>query len=199
MNPDAPRRFTIADGLILIAGLATGLGLIKRVAPSITPGEIWDALVGPREGWSLWYAVMLAVELGVLLLVPVLAIWTPSCLLLELRQPRPRWRRLRRQPGFVANLIATAVVVLTLAVVSVFGGFWFLGSEVTELDFPYLQAQLLGGLLAGSGVFWGWVTMWLCGVCRPSLTWTDRLGRFTGAVWVAAGALSAIYIFLTIR
>jgi hypothetical protein len=78
------RRFGIADGLILIAGVAAGLGCFRALAPDITPQKLWDAFVRPKQGWSLWYAFGLIVELGVGLGIPFLAAWTPTCLVIQL-------------------------------------------------------------------------------------------------------------------
>jgi hypothetical protein len=112
--------------------------------------------------------------------------------LLQVLGPRPQWRRLRQQPGFVACLIAAIVVTLTLTVAQ--SCIWLSLWEVKTSSDGYLKAQILGGMLAGSGVLWSWVTMRLCGVCRPRPTWTDRLGRMTGVVWIAVGAISAGYL-----
>ena len=65
MKTTESRRFGIADGLILIAGVAAGLGCFRVLAPDLTPQKIWDALVRPKQGWSLWYAFELIAELGV--------------------------------------------------------------------------------------------------------------------------------------
>jgi hypothetical protein len=59
-----------------------------------------------------------------------------------------------------------------------------------------LKVLLVGGTLAGSGVLWSWVTMRLCGVCRPIPAWTDRLGRLTGTVWIALGTVGVAYMIM---
>jgi hypothetical protein len=191
---EQPRRFSISDVLVLIAGLAAGLALVRAASPELTPGQLRDAFLSPRGGWTLWHAFGLTLELGVILLIPFVAGWTPACLLLQLARPRPPWRRLRRQPGFVACLIATAFVIATLAVAGVLlaTGIW----EVPLSSGRYFLAHVLGGLLAGSGVATGWSTMKLCGACRPAPTWPDRLGRLTGAVWVPVGVISVCFAAL---
>jgi hypothetical protein len=118
-HSEQPRRFSIGDALILIAGLAAGLALVRATSPEFTPGQLRDAFLSPRGGWTLWHAFGLTLELGVILFIPFVAGWTPACLLLQLTGPRPPWRRLRRRPGFVACLIATAFVIATLAVAAV--------------------------------------------------------------------------------
>jgi hypothetical protein len=198
MRTTEARRFGIADGLILIAGVAAGLGCFRALAPDITPQQIWDALVRPKQGWSLWYAFGLSSELGVSIGIPFLTAWTPTCLIVQFTKPRASWRRLCRQPGFVASLIATTVIALTVAasVTSVWLSIWVPTSSSPD---RFIKVYLDGGIFAGSGVLWSWATMRLCGVCRPRPTWTDRLGRLTGAAWIAIGAMSAAYIFLAIN
>jgi hypothetical protein len=92
MNFDERRRFSIADGLILIAGLAAGFGLLRMTAQGISSGMIWESLVRPQGGWSLGYAFEVILELSEFLVIPLAATWTPACLLVQVTGPRPRWR-----------------------------------------------------------------------------------------------------------
>jgi hypothetical protein len=196
LTDEQHRRFGIADGLIVVAGLAAGMGLVRITNPGITPGQVRDVFLTPAGGWSLRHAAELILETGVIFVIPFVAAWTPACLLVQVTGSRSRWRRLRRGPGFVACLIASAVILATFAVAAALlaASVWDVGTSGGDY---YLKAQVLGGVLAGSGVLWGWVTMRLCGVYRPALTWTDRLGRLTGAAWVLLGAISACYLALT--
>ena len=43
-----------------------------------------------------------------------------------------------------------------------------------------------------------WATMMLSNAWRPVPTWTDRLGRLTGAAWVVVGAISVCYAALAL-
>jgi hypothetical protein len=128
--------------------------------------------------------------------IPLLAGWTPVCLIVQLTGPRLAWRRFRRQPGFVASLVATAVIVVTITAASV--SVWLKLWQPMRTSSPdgFIPAYLMGGVVAGSGVLWSWVTMWLCSVARPAKTWRDRLGRLTGALWIAIGVMSGVYIIL---
>src|SRR5262249_14204195 len=159
-----------------------GLALVRATSPELTPGQLRDAFLSPRGGWTPWHAFGLTLELGTIFLIPFVAAWTPACLLLQLSRPRPPWRRLRRQPGFVACLIPAAFSIATVAIAAL-----LLATSVWEVDTSsdrYLKAQLLGGLLSGIGVMTAWATMLLANAWRPVPTWTDRLGRLTGAAWV---------------
>ena len=178
-------------------GSGRGVGVPQGISPDINPQQVWNAFVRPKETWSPRYALGLFAELSVFLGIPFLVAWTPICLIVQFTRPRASWRRLSRQPGFVACLITTTVIALTIVAYSM--SVW-LSIRVATSSSPdrFIRAYLLGGILAGSGVLWSWLTMRLCGVCRPRPSWTDRLGRLTGVAWVAIGASSGAFIILAI-
>lgn len=189
----AERRLGIADGLILIAGVGAGLGLVRYIDPGITPGRLRSVLVDPPGGWTPRLALQVSTELCLLFVTPFLAAWTPACLLVQLMSPRPR--RLHRMPGFLACLLPTLGCVLTITLT------WMcLGTtswnpvHPNQADFE--TSQFVGSLLVGTGVLWSWATMKVCGIYRARPTWTDRLGRLTGSVWVVVGILSGAYLLL---
>ena len=150
MKTGDSRGFGIADGLILIAGVGAGWRP-QGLSPDISPQEIWDAFVRPKETWSLRYALGLFAELSVICGIPSLAAWTLICLIVQFIRPRSSWRRLRRQPGFVACLITTTVIVLTTVAssMSVWLSIW-----VATRSSPggFIKAYLVAGILAGSAV-----------------------------------------------
>lgn len=195
-DDDASRGFAIADGLIAIAGLAAGFGLIRAGAPDLTPGQVWDALANPPDGWSPWHAFAVTLELSAFLFAPAVAGWTPACLLLQWIRPRPRWRRLARQPGFVACLIGTGTLATGLVAIAAGAQFAFL--ELGPGSDDFLKVQIPASIIGGAGIFWSWAVMRLCGTCRPRPEWRDRLGRLTGALWIAFAAFGTIYCFLAL-
>jgi hypothetical protein len=77
------REFGIADGMILIAGIAAGMAMVRLQAPGVSWEQVWGTFVTPSQGWSLSYALGLFVELGVMFGIPLLAAWTPACLLVQ--------------------------------------------------------------------------------------------------------------------
>ena len=183
------RKFGIADGMILIAGIAAGMAMIRLLAPVVSWEQVWGAFVTPSQGWSLSYALGLFVELGVMFGIPVLAAWTPACLLVQVLKPRPAWRRLRRRPGFIACLSSTVVVAGAVAVTTTCVLLQFFVPVAPD---AYVKPALLGGCVAGSGVLWLWAAMWFWGVWHARPTWVDRLGRLTGIAWVIVGAISLV-------
>lgn len=194
MKPPTSRGFGIGDGLILIAGVAASLALCKALMGDITPQKLWDAFVRPTPGWSLDYAFKLTCELGVMVGIPLLAAWAPTCLILQLRKPRAPWRRLRRQPGFIACAIATTSLIL---IVGMSLGSACLGIR-TNGGPEFLPDIIMCGLAGGSGVLASWTTLMLSGVCRRMPSWTDRLGRVVGAAWIGLGVLSTFYVLMAL-
>ncbi len=189
----AERRFGIADGLILIAGVGAGMGLVRYIDPGITPGRLRSVLVDHPGGWTPRQALQVGAELCVLFVTPFVAAWTPACLLVQFKRPRPK--RLRQSPGFLACLLPTLGCALTLT------SSWIcLGTtswkpvHSNQADFE--TSQFVGGLFVGSSVLWAWAAMKVCGVFRARPTWTDRLGRLTGVIWVIVGILSGAYLLL---
>lgn len=197
MDADGSRRFTIADGLITIAGFAAGFGLVRAVSPDLTPGRVWEAITNPRDGWSAWYAFGLFLELGVIFVIPFVAGWAPACLMLQVVGPRPPWRRLVRRPGFIACLIATAVVIVSLAIALACIGFsiWEIGSLPGE----YWKVMIPAGIIGGWGILWSWATMKLCRASRSEPAWRDRLGRATGVVGIVVGLICVASCYLALN
>jgi hypothetical protein len=101
MTPQASRKFTILDGMILVAALAGGFAL-RRAAE--------DSLAGHGSiayGASVLFLYRM-IEAG----FPFLVTLTPAVLVMRLRRPRPRWRRLARQPGTAASCAAILPIII---------------------------------------------------------------------------------------
>src|SRR4051812_38827323 len=112
MKRNVGRKFTVADSLILVGATAVGLAASR----AITPGEltfqvVWESATNPPQGaWSFRFIAQSVAELSTVAVIPSLATWTVACLLLRLTRSRPPWRRLSRQPGGMACLIATVAI-----------------------------------------------------------------------------------------
>jgi len=189
MRATERRSFGITDGMVLIAATAVGLAMTRLIVPDVTPQEIWETLTTPpRDGWSFFDALEMFAEKGAILIVPSLAAWTLATLIMRLRAPRSPWRRLTRQPGMMASLLATAVTGL----VSIGSALlWPKPNPFHSLDWSPVIV-MFGSLLVGSFVLSSWVTMAVCGRWRPEPTWLDRLGRFLGVLWIA---IASVYGF----
>src|SRR4051794_4601114 len=100
MTDSNRRRFTVTDGMVLIAATAVGLASARALArldeTTFGPDRIWSDAVG--SAYSVAFCLCLA--------------WSFALPLLRLRQPRPRFRDLFRQHGFAACVAVALTSIL---------------------------------------------------------------------------------------
>lgn len=163
----ATRRFTIADGMILVVAAAMGLFLARTQIISR------PELAGPREIlWAGLQCMLFAFAVGTMAL--------------RLRRPRPSLRRVGRQPGFVAcaAVLCSAMldfVNMAAGWMSVSGG---AGWRVLGSIFhPTIRS--ISVTIVARGVILAWAVLGLSAGWRPEPGWIDRLGRGIGMAWLA--------------
>ncbi len=203
-----PRRFRVSDAMVLITATAVGLAVFKAYY-----GVTW-VYWGPPFGFAtrfigwvngLWSCLVLA--------SPFAMAWTLAIFGLRLGRPRPRWRRLIRQPGFVAGLMAATVLVFRLSGFATM--YWRVGSDPAlavwnpRLDRPkgcivagnpgllaFDTDHFLGTMaMIGLAVALTWMLMLACGRWRPERSWIDRAGRVLGWFWIATLPLTCWWDF----
>lgn len=191
------RRFTMADGMILVASAALGLALTRWALPWVDGLYFFRALVSepPAPGWS---ARVVIVRLTTLLVVlaPMALGAEAGYLALRLRAPRPRWRRLARQPAMVA-----AVVVLVVAGLGA-AAQWAWARLDNRAPFPsrgaynivMVNAVAMIAQRAGSAVLVAWLALAPSGRRRAGRGGLDRLGRALGWYWIATAALASYFV-----
>jgi hypothetical protein len=169
------RKFGILDAMIMVVATAAGLSLFRTIDPLSHDPLSWSTR-SPR--------VYCAVLGGVRATVPFLVTWTPVLIVLRLRRPRPRWRRLARQPGLVACSIATLILMV--------GCLNLLSLEGLPSDrFYHLHNRMVFfDLYPGYGVAGAWLILISSGRWRPELSGIDRLGRALGLVWMIVGLIT---------
>src|SRR5262245_18187558 len=91
------RTFSLADMMLLVVAAATGLWLNRMEWRDIhaVPDNIYD---------SVQYIIRL--------ILPHIAAGTMALVVMRMRRSRPPLRRLARQPGIVACMVASAVVLV---------------------------------------------------------------------------------------
>jgi carbon starvation protein CstA len=161
------RRFSLLDAMVLIAATAAGL-TIDRVFWSDMHG--WDGAV-LKHFRDLTSA-------GIILSVPLAAMWTIATLALQLRRPRYRLRRLLERPGTAACCAATVALALGAGLV-------ICASRGTPISFA---SRLIMGyglpMMAGSAVTAVCTVSMIAREYRAAPDWNDRLGRLIGLYWV---------------
>jgi hypothetical protein len=164
------RRFTLFDVMILVAATAAGFALMRPLAGAAFAHQVmrnyglaWSALV--RASWVI------------LAMTPLLAVWSLALLVLRLRQPRPRFRRLLRQPGFVASIsvvFGSLISLIILLLCSIKVGRSELADAVLFITYPvgYAPAN-------------GWLLLMISGKWRNEKSWIDLTGRVLGVCWIS--------------
>jgi hypothetical protein len=110
---------------------------------------------------------------------PFLLVWTISLLVLRLRQPRPEWRGLWRQPGWCGCFAAVAAWAVGLAV-----------EALLEWPAPTVVIPL--------AVVLAWLVLGLTRKWSAEPSWIDRAGRCLALAWIAMIPLYLVGFVLTL-
>jgi hypothetical protein len=185
------RKFSVSDGMALIAGLALAIaggstafemlsekcGLLCRVIAAynspfyVARPQFWEQSIAIHWGSVVWYAFWV---FQVLLLS-----MTPAFLLIRLRRPRPPLRAMLKQPGTVAGL---AVVIGYLLVAG-----WLHRFYVGGIDFRIGNAIAVGGT-----VLVAWAILALSRQWESEPSWVDRMGRLIGATAIVLAVVAFV-------
>ncbi len=182
VNRSPPRRFNLADAVILIAALAVCSAMLKAsgwfarfptMVASCCDATLQLCHLRAWQYGATTHARLLRLvvrDAAEVLLGPVfflLVPLAPALLLIRLRQPRPPLKQIVRQPvfGVFAVLISGILVLSALNGVEVEG-------TLTGLVITFSAAML-------------WVVTGLP-LWRPEPSWVDRAGRGAGVGWIAA-------------
>jgi hypothetical protein len=177
MGAPTERRFTLADGLALVAATAAGLALMRVAFGATLAMILRDITYLPSRPEEVLDRVA---TLLLVLVMSCLATWTVAVALLVLRRPRPGLRRLVRRPGAMACLAAGVATLANLAIYLAAEG-----SRLAEMS-NWAGPILVSSILAGTAVASCWLTMAASGRWRAERAWLDRLGRALGFAWLAS-------------
>ena len=174
-SPRGDRSFRLSDFMIVIMAIAL---VCAGVRPLFSRNQ-----GSPPPVWIVFLVC----------LVIVCYAMTPTLLLLRLRKPRPNLKHLTRNPGFVATLAGSSIIVLAvlsgLAVAMVRAiRFSSPGSFGPKPIDPYFDLVYSIGwefaVAIGPAVMAVWLLLAISGRRRPSRNWFDTLGRIVGSSWI---------------
>jgi hypothetical protein len=116
-----------------------------------------------------------------------LALWV-----LRLLPPRPRFRRLLRQPGTVASTatVLGTIIFLLKVLLNDFFNYWEPSGVLQSQALWLIRLPLSGEIVAVT-----WVLLMLSGFWRSEPSWVDRAGRALGVYWI----MSALFFDLLLR
>jgi hypothetical protein len=193
-------RFSLGAGMLLIAATGIGLAATRHVIGTMLGGQtsLFELMSRPRWGWNAVEVIRRAQDLLAASL-PVFGGWTLVLPFLQPRHPGGVRRNLLRRPGVTACLSAILGIGLGAVVMT---GTALTGKlvegrlrlSVVDWIQYYMLEQLL--IYAGVAVAVVWTIQALSGRWKSSDDWTDRLGRFLGILWIAAGLLWATRPYL---
>jgi hypothetical protein len=181
------RRFTLLDGMILVAATACGCAVDAWIN---SLGHVQDTDV--MQVFASWLQERRYGELTLVVLImvmPVLAAWTLVLVPLRLIAPRPSRRILASQPGWMA---CCAFAVALAFAATMIGGFLAIkgiidASMLVEL-IPMLPLSIAPAILTA------WMSLVLGRRWRPEPSWLDRSGRALAVFWVLMGIAGPILI-----
>jgi hypothetical protein len=160
-EPRSIRRLTLADGLILIAAVAVGLA-IGRIPQNLNGSDDSPSLIVMGLMSIYWTSLMAMVSL-----IP-----------LRLMTPRPPWRRVRRQPGFIA-CAAVAIGAVHRALYFGVNCFWRPAVWANYNVLSLIASPSIGWIIISA-----WFVLAVSGRWRPEPSWTDRSGRVLAVAWI---------------
>jgi hypothetical protein len=149
-----PRRLTLADLAILIAGMALSMGFQNR-SWATAPMTLVEVVIGI---FSMGLAFALIVVRAI--------------------RPRPRWRAVFRQPGTSACLAILAHMLM----IFLFSLRYNMSRHGIGSWPPRLEFSMSDNRFGGAWVVVAWTTLALARAWRPEPSWIDRSGRVLGVV-----------------
>ncbi len=141
--------------MILVGSSAVGFALVRWILPHSTGRGWYPSIRGVCS--------------------PILACWTVAVLSLRLRGPRPRLRRLLRQPGAVSCLASAANIAIWAV---------FLAIKASRNGSATPEVASYVGLISGAGVIGAWLALGSTATMRRERGWIDGIGMAIGAGWI---------------
>src|SRR4051794_32475455 len=183
METPARRRLTLLDLLILIAATAAGLSLVRISLSGIAARPL------ARGAGALTTSYITAAQTYASCL---LAAWSPALLALSLRGPRRAFRRVAREPGFIACAAATAGVAALYSTVCLTQ--FAMGKLSLE---PASLSRIMGTFAhhAPLMVAGAWLSLALGSRWRTESNWTGWAGRALGVGWIGLFLLGWLRVF----
>ena len=179
--PPPHRKFNLLDIMVLVVVTGAGLGWYRAYVQ--TAGQYFGTR--PGMSWDTWSKSYLSITYWGGQWAPFLVSTTVAVFIFRLRTPRPAWRRLRRQPGWVACASALAASLWFLA--ETFGR-GLIRDTMNQRVFIMSDslAVQLGVTLRDTGLAVAavWMTLLLTGRWRAEPSWIDRAGRILGVLWI---------------
>jgi hypothetical protein len=176
-----PRPLNLADAMIFIIALALGIALARPVIALIVDAIRYD----PRWRFQTLDGTLSLGRMLNIVFLNFLIFLLPAFLIVRLRRPRPAFRSLLCQPGFVACAAPVVIVLATIPLAL------FPSSEPAQ----HLLALGSQVLLAAAAPL-AWVFLIATHRWNPEPSWIDRLGRILGVLLSVCSLIHFVLIRL---
>lgn len=187
MTSPAPRRFTVSDGMVLVAATAVGFGVARYSELRVNGNGITLSIMARVQVWLSFVGLFL----------------TFALLTLRLWRPRPDLRDLFRQPGFAANFAVMVTIVVRLFVSwcvyrSMMPSVISRGSYVWDFfAVRFVAVTPVFDESIACPIVSVWLVMALGGRWDAEPGWVDRAGRALGVFWIGGALFFEVYWCLT--
>jgi hypothetical protein len=182
-SPSVRHGITVVDLVVLASILAAGSVLAWK----------W-VMLSRGEDAVLNYPTF---ELGTRASSIVALFLSLGLLILRWKGPRPSRRRIFRQPGFVACLVACLSTILSA--LSTFRLALRIGYLDHIAEFSSYFTSFLDTTWIGCDVLTVWLALALSGRWRAEPSWIDRTGRAVGLIWIGLFIAGSLHEYLTIQ
>ena len=194
MTQTEKRKFTMADSMILIVGVAVAMAWTRHGYQRMI--ELYSTSLQSMT-WRNHFAYLRYLAITVLIPINMALVACRLC------QPRPRFRTLMRQPGALAVI---GVSLLAITEVLLFLFCWLITWAVAisgmanslQIAFqgmwPYditLIYRLF--LIRPIAVIVAWPLLWITGRWKTESTWIDKASRGMGVCWIALYLSTSMY------
>ena len=187
---EGARRFNLGDLMIVVVAVGVGCGLARRPWLDLGAGDF--AFATPT---SVYRSVERVPVLWLEIIGTGWAVATFAVLAMRLRRPRPRWRRLMRQPGWLACL-ASAITIVAVAGFKQFSDAADRNAMAITLAREGISDPIAVGFarfviypanltpIGGLVVLVTWTLLCADGRWAGERSWIDRAGRLIGVGWL---------------
>jgi hypothetical protein len=123
--------------------------------------------------------------------------WAFAMIVIRLRGPRPRSRRVFRQPGMAASCVVPLAVMAAILQISIMHiAAFYKPNELTIGSGYNFFVSYNTICYCGFGVAVAWIALAMTGCRRPEPGWIDRTGRLLGVCWIVLWCCSMINPYL---
>lgn len=180
-----PRPFGVGDAMILVAAMAVGTLAVRWSLTTLA--DLRANVAGVSPGMRRFLYIQYAGSA----FNPYLGVVTVALLVIRLRPPHPGWRRIGRQPGFVACAVATVAMAIEAVWI---GALLAMGSRFIHISTIFVSyAQQVSFAAAG-----GWIALAVSGRWRTEPGWIDRTGCIIGMLWILVTVVEWSKYFLLV-